>query len=548
MQTEKKYFKILKSNRCHNGYLYKKGLNKIDNFQEHGSCVPGRLYFSEAKDICRYLYYGEILVEVFLPIDDPEFKIMPDPSGGKYGANKIILGDEYDLSDPKTFEFMIECRINIDKNQVLIWSLEKNYMKIFKFLIKRIVLNLKYLDIIMKYIQRYISNKKYKDVIVLMQMVLYYKDFFNVCNIEHVFDNVNIEYINNIDKDALLYAAIKLNDYDIAKYLILIGADIFSYDHNTFTHAVLSNNIEFIECLILRGENVSVKNNFAILNACREKNLHLVKKFISLGADIRDNVKVFEAIGHLNFDYLDLLLSQGSKIILNSDDLYIKISDINDSGLAIKIIKCLQKYGYSINYCKDHALINAIHNNNFDLVGYWYDNGANINILFDNLHKINNSLIKRNIFKFLLNKNIDLDLNFNAYQDLSNFILDGDNIMLEYLIKKGYLMSSINIDLFLQLIRNNDIKKIEFLVKNNFDFKSNGNKALMTAILLDKNDIVKYLVSLYDHNIVSIISKYNYRGYNESYNHKFMINIFGKNYYNGYADNYILLNLKNIIC
>jgi len=38
-----------------------------------------------------------------LPINDPEFKMVKDPSGNKWRANKIILGNKYSLLDPETY-------------------------------------------------------------------------------------------------------------------------------------------------------------------------------------------------------------------------------------------------------------------------------------------------------------------------------------------------------------------------------------------------------------------------------------------------------------
>ena len=43
-------------------------------------------------------------MKIFLPTDDPEFKIVHDPKRNKWRANKVILGTKYSLNDIATFE------------------------------------------------------------------------------------------------------------------------------------------------------------------------------------------------------------------------------------------------------------------------------------------------------------------------------------------------------------------------------------------------------------------------------------------------------------
>ncbi|AZL89632.1 ankyrin repeat protein [Megavirus baoshan] len=138
MQENKIYLKVLKDNRTHYDLTYVKGYNEVKKFVETGSCVPGRIYFCDPKDksqnICRYLHYGDILVDITLPTNDPDFKMIIDPSGGKSASNKIIIGRERNLSDPKTFEYMANCGVDISKNYVLKWALDKNYWDIVLYL------------------------------------------------------------------------------------------------------------------------------------------------------------------------------------------------------------------------------------------------------------------------------------------------------------------------------------------------------------------------------------------------------------------------------
>nr|WBF70287.1 putative ankyrin repeat protein [Megavirus caiporensis] len=162
MQEDKVYLKVLKDNWIHNGLKYTKGYNEVKNFVETGSCVPGRIYFCDPSDksqnICRYLSYGDILVDITLPINDPDFKMITDPSGGKSASNKIIIGRERNLSDPKTFEYMANCGVDISKNYVLKWALDNNYWDVVLYLLTIFPLTLSRSGLI-EYVLTILSNR-----------------------------------------------------------------------------------------------------------------------------------------------------------------------------------------------------------------------------------------------------------------------------------------------------------------------------------------------------------------------------------------------------
>ncbi|AGF84883.1 repeat protein [Moumouvirus goulette] len=133
------YLKVIGRNWENRDMKYVRGLNVIDNFEENGSCVPGRMYFCDptnpTQNICRYLHMGDLLVDVTLPTNDPEFKMMIDPSGGKTCANKIIIGKERKLSDPETFEYMDSHGVDIKKNFTLNWACDKKYWDVVLYLL-----------------------------------------------------------------------------------------------------------------------------------------------------------------------------------------------------------------------------------------------------------------------------------------------------------------------------------------------------------------------------------------------------------------------------
>ncbi|AZL89825.1 ankyrin repeat protein [Megavirus baoshan] len=164
MQSENICFKILRSDKTHNNLQYQKGLNQITHFEENGSCVPGGIYFCDPRNpkenICRYLHFGDILVDVKLPLDDTEFKMVQDPSGNKSRANKIIIGEEYNLSDPSTFEYMARHGTDVKKNYVLAWACDKNFWNVVSYLIEITPMTESRVNIIIKKLLSILTSSK----------------------------------------------------------------------------------------------------------------------------------------------------------------------------------------------------------------------------------------------------------------------------------------------------------------------------------------------------------------------------------------------------
>ena len=96
------YFKVTNEKECHHGYQYQTGLNILDKpFEKEGSCVEGGLYFTDLENLDKFYYYGVWLRVVIIPEDAIMVK---DPSGGKWRADRIILGDKYPLFDVETIK------------------------------------------------------------------------------------------------------------------------------------------------------------------------------------------------------------------------------------------------------------------------------------------------------------------------------------------------------------------------------------------------------------------------------------------------------------
>jgi hypothetical protein len=102
-----KYFKIFNEEDNHNAFQYKDGLN-IDsipfNDDPNKSCVEGGFYFSDAEHICEFISYGNYIREVTIPADA---KMVKDPDGNKWRADKLFLNERKDLRKLETWEWMI---------------------------------------------------------------------------------------------------------------------------------------------------------------------------------------------------------------------------------------------------------------------------------------------------------------------------------------------------------------------------------------------------------------------------------------------------------
>jgi hypothetical protein len=110
-----KYFKITNKIENHNEFIYKDGLNVLeeifDDLDSESMCHG--FYFTTIDYIPKYYYLGINLREILLP-NDSDFKMIKLLDEGKYRANKIILGEKYSLYDPKIYKkFNLNMEYNI---------------------------------------------------------------------------------------------------------------------------------------------------------------------------------------------------------------------------------------------------------------------------------------------------------------------------------------------------------------------------------------------------------------------------------------------------
>lgn len=135
--NSKMYFKITNKEECHKDFKYKEGLNKISgHFYESNNIING-LYFTDAQNILTWASYGCYLREVYLPTDNPDFKMVP--GNLVWRANMIILGKRMDLYKVSTIQYLIEKGADIQSylRDLLINSIKNSEIDLLKFLVRQ---------------------------------------------------------------------------------------------------------------------------------------------------------------------------------------------------------------------------------------------------------------------------------------------------------------------------------------------------------------------------------------------------------------------------
>ena len=129
------YYKVTNETECHYDFQYKDGLNVLDgpfNDNPLESCCEGGLYFSSKEHIHNFYGYGIHLREVFLPTDNPDFKMVKDKSGNKWRANMLILGKKYNLSNIDDLKYILN-NINPSTNGLIDWASENGHVNVLEW-------------------------------------------------------------------------------------------------------------------------------------------------------------------------------------------------------------------------------------------------------------------------------------------------------------------------------------------------------------------------------------------------------------------------------
>ncbi|AGF85728.1 repeat protein [Moumouvirus goulette] len=367
----KLYFKITNESECHHGYQYKNGLNILEgefNDDPKDYCVPGRLYFCEPKDIHHYLGYGIYLREIYLPTENPNFKMVINRLK-IYGANMIILGKKYHLNDLSTWKYMVECGLDINwnENEPLKCAIYYGYLEIVKKLIK-CEDNFSAYQKICGNSLVYAINGGYLDIVKRLTNTLStYSD---------------LSY-------ALLHSSSSGN-LEIVQFLIESGANIHANNDIALKTASLNGHLEIVQYLVSIGANINTSKNYAIRWAARRGHLQVVKYLLECGVDICANnnytLRCIIDYGHPKIVEYVMGLNDYGRIYKNYKYEPVNISNyehtkelksISTCG-SLEKIKNLIDDGANIHDEDDYVLRHAAREGRLHVVKYLIEKGAYI--------------------------------------------------------------------------------------------------------------------------------------------------------------------------
>ena len=499
------YYKITNKSENHYEFQYKDGLNVlIEPFNDNpgDSCCEGGLYFTDIKNILKFVSFGCYVREVFLPLDDPDFKMVKDPSNDKWRANKIILGQKYNLWDVKTLELLRQKGTNDEHFKYLLNdACAYGYSEIIKYFVENNLIDYKENYYIYS-LSRACENGHYEIVKLLVEkikiptyrygMPLYFACIHGHYKIVELFVESGVDISTNnetlngacvrgqfdivkylVGKGANvngepLHCAARCGDFELFKYLIDKGSDIHIQDDELFQCAVEGGDCEIIKFLIKNKIRISSENNsHALINFILGNNFELIRLLINNGGNsIRgQSTPLYHAAKKGNSRIFRYLINKGADIYTNSYILFKYAIKGNNSEIIEFLAKEID------TYVKDDLLYKYIKANNFEVVNILINNGANID---NSALQICTNTDNYDMFKYLFQrKNIR------------------ENHVLSYSVKDTKIYTD-NYILY-SAMKDNNIEFIKFLIYYKIIKNSNENISSHQYEYVNNSEIINLL-------------------------------------------------------
>ena len=207
--------------------------------------------------------------------------------------------------------------------------------------------------------------------------------------------------------DKIFIQTIERKDPNLVKLFIYHGADFHADNEAALIHAIYYEKYEIVKLLIERGANINLNDHEALVAAIKTKNFDIVKCLIEANANIyaiKKKALQFSIENNAN-DIVELMLEHFVKIITNKKrrlglalltnntvfietlveyESSIHLNNTEALAFAVKTnqvsaVEMLIKY--KINpYLNDIIFLNAIENNNYEIMKLLIDRGASISI------------------------------------------------------------------------------------------------------------------------------------------------------------------------
>ncbi|AUV58895.1 ankyrin repeat protein [Bandra megavirus] len=363
-----------------NHIRYKYGLNISNSEKNYLMCI-------KPEYICEYIYNYYLdndeelyLIDIQLPDNDNLKKIVHDNNPDIIYANMIICGDRYKLNDSKTYSYMYSNVADIISHFALSFASKKNYIDVVEYLRSK--------------------NADYESTI-------------NAAFYNHDYEIIKFLASIDIGINYSIKQAVVKNDIGIVIELIEeYGASLTT----TCRQAVCCENIELIDYLITKNINIMediciyacINNKLAVVRHIIINNIVDPKFLIDI---IKQNDKVDQCANVM--EYLNNIINKIPQELVDKDNTIVanKIdnNDIrkntnniinkqvtiepsmtslmtackeskNDSKFPLVRLLVELKAGINAtNIYKLSALHFAVQNENYEIVTYLLDHGANIN-------------------------------------------------------------------------------------------------------------------------------------------------------------------------
>jgi hypothetical protein len=137
-----RYYRIVNDNGVDQYYVpYSNGVNVWKEPAKRFSWTESLegFVFDEVENILKFVNVGSNVIEIFLPVTDPDFKLIRDTITNTIQATKIIVGKKYDLSNFDVFKMLVEQGANIHASNdlPLEWACRCGHLDIVAYIIEQ---------------------------------------------------------------------------------------------------------------------------------------------------------------------------------------------------------------------------------------------------------------------------------------------------------------------------------------------------------------------------------------------------------------------------
>src|SRR5437868_4819894 len=182
----------------------------------------------------------------------------------------------------------------------------------------------------------------------------------------------NIHFENGL----ILKSMIKYSHFKCVQYLCENGMDVYISDDDIYLNVIISGNFEMMNYLSELGMNKNMSNDQIIETCILHNNFDMLKYFIEDCKYTLCNEYLIYAFKYDNFDMVKYLIEKGVLIKNSFKELNTSNNDITD-----------------YNTFQNNIVYSCIHNNNFELLKYIFENE---DIKINNVYYLNIAVLKGN--------------------------------------------------------------------------------------------------------------------------------------------------------